>query len=186
MERTGGYPVVLHRRFRKEIKKLPSEYNILGHKVFVMKPDINEFLLNYDLKHNYEPKHQLHFFEFPMSFHFANINQFINIKIKGMGNYPFAPPKIILKNKNLLHYYSSNLFIRYKKYLKKPKNCCLICSSVLSSSNWCCITSFTGVFYEMISNIINIKRAIEMIHMEKVMCKYVGDEYLMKHILNYL
>ena len=25
-----------------------------------------------------------------------------------------------------------------------------------------------------------------MIHMEKVMSKYVGDEYLMKHVLNYL
>ena len=186
MERTGGYPTVLYRRFRKEIKRLPNEYNKLGHKVYVMKPEINEFLLNYDLKHNYEPKNQLSFLEFPISFHFVDTNQFINIKIKGMRNYPFAPPTIILKNKNILQYYSSNLFIRYKKYLKKPKNCCLICSSVLSSSNWSCITSFTGVFYEMISNIINIKRAIEMIHMEKVISKYVGDYYLMNNILNYL
>lgn len=186
MERKGGYPVVLYRRFRKEIKKVPSEYNMYGEKIYVMKPDIHDFLLNYDLKHNYDPKYQLDFFEFPMSFHFVDINKFINITIKGMRNYPFAPPTIILKNRDILNCYSSNLFIRYKKYLKKPKNCCLICSSVLSSSNWCCITSFTDVFYEMISNIINIKRAIEMIHMEKVMSKYVGDEYLMKHIMNYL
>ena len=73
MERTGGYPVVLYRRFRKEIKKIPSEYNILGHKVCVMKPNINDFLLNYDLKHNYEPKHQLSRLSFPMSFHFVNM-----------------------------------------------------------------------------------------------------------------
>ena len=103
-----------------------------------------------------------------------------------MRNYPFSPPKISFKNKDILQYYHSNLFVKYKKYLKRKKSCCLVCSSVLSSSNWCCITSFNDIFYEMIANIINIKRATEMFYMEKITSKYVGDEYLMKCFLNYL
>jgi hypothetical protein len=186
MECVGQKPTILYKRFRKEIKRIPPEYNILGHRVCVMKPNIHDFLLNYDLKHNYKPKHQLLCLSLPISFHFVDIDKFINIKISGMSSYPFSPPKIIFKNKDILCCYKSNLFIKYKKYLKKTKSCCLVCSSVLSASNWTCITSFTGVFYEMISNIINVKRAIEMLHMEKVIFKYVGDEYLLKYILNYL
>ena len=68
MERRGGYPVVLYRRFRKEIMKVPSEYNMYGEKVYVMKPDINDFLLNYDSKHNYDPKYQLDFSNFQCHF----------------------------------------------------------------------------------------------------------------------
>ena len=48
MEEIGQKPRILYRRFRKEINKIPSEYNVLGYKVYVMKTDINEFLLNYD------------------------------------------------------------------------------------------------------------------------------------------
>ena len=49
----GSNPIILYRRFRKEISKLPSEYNYLNHKIYVLRPDINEFLLNYDYDHNF-------------------------------------------------------------------------------------------------------------------------------------
>ena len=103
-----------------------------------------------------------------------------------MATYPFSPPKLILKNRDLQSYYYSNLFIKYKKYLIEPKKCCLVCSSILSSSNWHCIASFEQIFEEMLRNFINIKRAIEMIHLEKVFLKNIGDEYLIKYVLNYL
>jgi ubiquitin-protein ligase len=187
MEEVGQRPRILYRRFRKEINKIPSEYNVLGYKVYVLKTDINDFLLNYDYQHNYDPKHQLKFFGYPISFQFEKNNLFLNMKITDMDEYPFKPPKIILKDKNLLRHYYSNLFIKYKKYLEAPKNCCLVCSSVLSGSNWTCVTSFSQVFYEMVFNFINIKRAIEMLHMEKIVFRHTsGDEYLMDYMVGFL
>ena len=187
MGEIGQKPRILYRRFRKEIVMLPTEYNILGHKIYVMKPNIHDFLLNYDHQHDYDAKHQMVNFSFPITFLFEDANRFLNMKITNMMEYPFKPPKIIFKDKNLIHHYCSNLFIRYKKYLKRTRNCCLVCSSVLSGSNWTCITSMNDVFYEMLSNFIDIRRAIEMLHMEKIMGFYItGDTYLTGYMLSFI
>jgi hypothetical protein len=186
MEVQGQNPAILYRRFRKEIRKLPSEYNFMGYKFYVLKPDIHDFLLNYDYDHNYLMKDQLENLIFPLSFYLKNANKHINLIITNMGRYPFQPPQLLLNNKPLINYYRSNIFIKYEKYLIKPKKCCLICSSILSSSNWSCVSSFGDVFFEMCKNFVLIKRAIEMFHMDKIMLKNVGDEYLMKYALNYL
>lgn len=186
MENRGGKPAILHRRFRKEMLKLASEYNIQGYKYYILKPNISEFLLMYDYEHGFEPLNQMGDLRYPITFHLKNTNIFLNIIITNMAMYPFSPPKLILKNRDLQSYYYSNLFIKYKKYLTEPKKCCLVCSSILSSSNWHCIASFEQIFEEMLRNFINIKRAIEMIHLEKVFLKNIGDEYLIKHVLNYL
>ena len=77
MEEIGQKPRILYRRFRKEINKIPSEYNVLGYKVYVMKTDINEFLLNYDYQHNYDPKNQLSCFGYPITFLFEKTNNFL-------------------------------------------------------------------------------------------------------------
>ena len=106
--------------------------------------------------------------------------------ITGMKQYPFTAPRILLRNRSLISYYKSNLFIRYKKYIIEPKKCCLVCSSILCGSNWFPIANFIDVFQEMLENFTNIKRAIEMIHLEKVFLKNIGDEYLIKYVLNYL
>ena len=186
MMSNGNNPIILYRRFRKEISKLPSEYNYMKYKIYVLRPDINEFLLNYDYEHNYIGDAQLKELIFPISFYLKNTGVHINLLITKMEHYPFQPPTILFKNRNLLYYYKSDLFVKYKKYLAKPKNCCLVCSSLLSKSNWSCVTHLSDVFYEMVKNFVLIRRAIEMFHMEKIILKYVGDEYLIKYILNYL
>jgi len=182
----GSNPIILYRRFRKEISRLPSEYNYMKYKIYVLRPDINEFLLNYDYDHNYIADKQLKDLIFPISFYLKNTNIYINLLITSMEQYPFQPPKILFKNIDLLSYYRSNLFIKYQKYLINTKKCCLVCSSLLSKSNWSCVTHLSDVFFEMIRNFVLIKRSIEMFHMDKIMLKYVGDEYLMKYVLNYL
>jgi len=181
----GSNPIILYRRFRKEISKLPSEYNYMKYKIYVLRPDINEFLLNYDYDHGYVEDKQLKELVFPISFYLKNTNLHINLLITNMEYYPFQPPQILFKNRDLLSYYRSNLFIKYKKYLIKRK-CCLVCSSLLSKSNWSCVTHLNDVFYEMIRNFVYIKRSIEMFHMEKILLKYVGDKYLIDYILNFL
>jgi len=165
---------------------MKSEYNIFGFKYYVLKPNISEFLLNYEYEHEFKPENQLRDLRFPITFHLKNSNLYLNLMITGMGFYPFAPPKILLKNISLITYYQSNLFIRYKKYLSEPKKCCLVCSSLLSSSNWNCIGSLGDIFYEMLRNFTDIKRSIEMLHLEKVFLKNVGDEYLLGNVLKYL
>ena len=186
MMSNGNNPIILYRRFRKEISKLPSEYNYMKYKIYVLRPNMNEFLLNYDYEHNFIEDKQLKELVFPISFYLKDTNVHINLLITQMEHYPFQPPKILFKNRDLLSYYRSNLFVKYKKYLAKPKKCCLVCTSLLSKSNWSCVTHLGDVFYEMIRNFVLITRAIEMLHMEKIILKYVGDEYLIKHILNYL
>ncbi len=182
----GNNPIILYRRFRKEISNLPSEYNYMNYKVYVLRPDINEFLLNYDYEHNYIGDAQLKELIFPITFYLKNTDVYINLLITQMEHYPFQPPNILFKKKDLLSYYRSNLFIKYKKYLIKPKKCCLVCSSLLSKSNWSCVTHLSDVFYEMIRNFVFIRRATEMLHMEKILLKYVGDKYLIDYILNFL
>ena len=182
----GNNPIILYRRFRKEISRLPSEYNYMKYKIYVLRPDINEFLLNYDYEHNFIEDKQLKKLVFPISFYIKNTNLHINLLITKMEFYPFQPPEILFKKRDLLSYYRSNLFIKYRKYLIKSKKCCLVCSSVLSKSNWSCVTHLGDVFYEMIRNFVFITRATEMLHMEKILLKYVGDKYLIDYILNFL
>lgn len=186
MSREGIRPAILHRRFRKEMLKLPFEYNIFGDTYLVMKPNVSDFLLNHDYDHGCKPLNQLVDLKFPITFHLKNSYIYLNLMITGMKHYPFAAPRILLRNRPLISYYRSNLFIRYKKYLIEPKKCCLVCSSILSGSNWFPIANFIDVFQEMLENFTNIKRAIEMIHLEKVFLKNIGDEYLIKYVLNYL
>jgi len=184
---TSGSPSVLHRRFRKEILNLPVEYNILNYKYYTLHPQISDFLLNYNYEHDFKSEKQLDDLKFPVTFHLKGSNLFLNMIITNMGKYPFTQPKILLKNKSILLYYKSNLYIKYKKKFQEAKKCCMICSSVLSSSNWSVLAHFTEIFYEILLNLTNIKRATEMFHMEKISNKYLkGDPYLNGYALGFL
>jgi hypothetical protein len=182
----GSSPAILHRRFRKEMFKLPSEWDISGDTYITLKPDVSDFLLTHDYEHQENPLNQLADLKFPITFHLKDSNLYLNLMITGMKQYPFRPPEILLKNRSLKSYYKSNLFIRYGEYLPTPKICCLVCSSILSSSNWFPIANFVQVFYEMLQNFTNIKRSIEMLHMEKICIRNIGDEYLIRYILHFL
>ena len=183
---TTSNPPMLHRRFRKEILKIPSQYYIYNYKFITMKPDIIDFLLTYGYEHNHNHENQLNELTFPITFNLNNTDVYINIKIKNMGSYPFGPPDILLKGKNIMTYYQSNIFIKYAKFLK-PKKCCLVCTSLLNKKNWSCVASFASVFHEMLRNFIDIKRAIEMLHMEKIAFRYTtGDKYLKNYMLCFI
>ena len=178
-------PVILYRRFRKEMITLPLTYEYNNYIFEVLTLNIHDFLLRYNYINNNNPENQLRDLIFPITLYSKTNNKFLNLVIKDMEHYPFKPPGVYLNNKSLLKYYCSNLFIRYKNYFKK-KNCCLKCDSLLSGKKWCVLTHFRDIIEEMIINLIDITRAIEMFHMEKIFKKYIGAEGLTSYVLNFI
>ena len=178
-------PIILYRRFRKEMLLLPLTFVYKNYIFEVLTVNIHDFLIRYNDYNNYNPKNQLRDFIFPISLYLRRKNIFLNLVIKNLEHYPFKPPTVLLKNIPIQSYYCSNLFIRYKNYFEK-RNCCLKCSSLLSEKNWSVVTHFNDVINEMIINFVDITRAIEMLHMEKVLNKYVYVEDLIDYALNFI
>lgn len=178
-------PIILYRRFRKEMIILPLTYEYHNYIFEVLTLNIHDFLLRYNYINNNNPENQLRDLIFPITLYSKTNNKFLNLVIKDMEHYPFKPPGVYLNNKPLLKYYCSNLFIRYENYFKK-KNCCLKCDSILTEKNWSVLTHFRDIIDEMIINFVDIKRAIEMLHMEKILNKYVCVEDLIGYALNFI
>lgn len=178
-------PVILYRRFRKEMLLLPLSFTYKNYSFEVLTVNIHDFLLRYNEAYQNNPKNQLRDLIFPISLYSKKNNKFLNLVIRDMEHYPFKSPNILLNNKPLIKYYSSNLFIKYKKYFEK-RNCCLICSSLLSEKKWCVLTHFRDIINEMIINFVDISRAIEMLHMEKILNKYVCVEDLISYALDFI
>ncbi len=178
-------PLILYRRFRKEMLLLPLTFVYKNYIFELLTVNIHDFLIRYNDYNNCNPENQLRDLIFPISLYSKNKNVFLNLIIKNMEDYPFKAPTVLLKNRPIQSYYCSNLFIRYKKYFEK-RICCLKCSSLLSEKKWNVLTHFSDVINEMIINFVDITRAIEMLHMEKILNKYVCVEDLIGYALSFI
>jgi len=183
---TLNKPLILYRRFRKEMLLIPLLYEYSNYRFYVLKMNVNDFLLQYNDDFENIPKTQLKELKFPITLYLKDYNVYLNLLITNMNNYPFQVPDIILNNKLLTQYYCSNLFIRFKKYFVQRKCCCLKCDSVLNKEKWNVLTHFRDVIDEMVKNFIDIKRSIEMLHMEKIFQKYIISDDLTSYVLYYI
>ena len=96
------------------------------------------------------------------------INTSIIIKITDC--YPFQPPEVFFKNKNIIEIIRTYF---QEDYVKITRNECMCCSSILCENNWLACKNIKDVVKD-IKNLFIIKKRL----IERTICKKLQNYHL--------